>query len=81
MQKYFFEISVNTLGIKPLGIGDKHKASLAGDHGMRWHGDWLEAESKESVRAQVQENWPECRIDSIRSESETEDNFIKSTFK
>ena len=71
MNRYYFDIRIPTLGKKPLGETARY-LDKTGDI-YRWHGDWLEAESKESVRQQVQYNWPNCVVEKIRTESELEE--------
>jgi hypothetical protein len=71
MNNYLFTIKMPILGKKPLGKSDKqqHKAGF----GFIDHGDWIEAENKESVRTQIVENWedwPSVEIVSIETEYE-----------
>ena len=73
--EYLFEIKFNINGKKPLG----HMAVMYPNSGMYSTGDWLTADSKESVRYQVQENWPNAEIVSIRSYDEVNNDMFNST--
>jgi len=71
MNKYLFEIKMPIQGKKPLGKSDKQQH--AAGFGFITHMDWIDAESKESVEAQIIENWADWpNITIVRIETEYE---------